>query len=145
MYASFNGGESWFAFGDGLAEAVMVFDLVISPADRTLMAFTHGHGVYKTDLMDVNVGVEDIIAATIQFAAAPNPATEWLTVTWNAAWKPDATIFLMDLNGKVLFQENITAANEGALPIPLSAIVNGMYLLVMEGKIFRKSIKLVVL
>ncbi|MBP9883373.1 MAG: T9SS type A sorting domain-containing protein [Chitinophagales bacterium] len=145
VYASFNGGESWFVFGDGLAEAVMVFDLVISPADRTLMAFTHGHGVYKTDLMDVNIGVEDIIAATIQFAATPNPATEWLTVTWNAAWKPDATIFLMDLKGKVVFQENITAANEGTLTILLSTFAKGTYLLVMEGKSFRKSIKLVVL
>ena len=53
--------------------------------------------------------------------------------------------FLMDFNGKVVFQENITAANEGTLTILLSTFAKGTYLLVVEGKSFRKSIKLVVL
>src|SRR4030095_4059506 len=43
VYSSIDGGLTWSAFDDGLPEAVQIFDLVISPSDRKLLAFTHGH------------------------------------------------------------------------------------------------------
>ncbi|HUM46571.1 MAG TPA: hypothetical protein PLD84_06570, partial [Chitinophagales bacterium] len=76
VYASSDGGVNWFTFADGFPDAVMVFDLVVSPSDRTLMAFTHGHGVYKTDLMDVDISVEELAAATAQLVVSPNPADD---------------------------------------------------------------------
>ena len=52
IYATRNGGSSWFQLHQGLSEAVMVMDLGISPVDRKLRAFTHGQGCFEIDLLE---------------------------------------------------------------------------------------------
>ncbi len=51
VYASTDGGTTWSAFNEGLTDAVLVADLVISPANRTLRVVTHGNGVYERKLI----------------------------------------------------------------------------------------------
>ena len=51
VYASTDGGQSWQAFSEGLPEAVIVFDLSVSPMNRKLRVVTHGNGVFERDLM----------------------------------------------------------------------------------------------
>ncbi|MEO6167929.1 MAG: T9SS type A sorting domain-containing protein [Chitinophagales bacterium] len=145
VYASSDGGNTWFTFEEALPEAVMVFDLVISPSDRTLLAFTHGHGVYKADLMDIDISVEEVIAATAQLVVTPNPAADNVTVTWNSNFKEDAVLQIIDLEGKVVLEQKVNATNGQTLPITLSAIANGTYLLVLETAGIRKAKKLVVM
>jgi len=50
IYISTNSGTSWSSFNDGLPEAIMVFDLSISPANNCIRAATHGRGVYERKL-----------------------------------------------------------------------------------------------
>lgn len=50
IYISTNSGTSWSSFNDGLPEAIMVFDLSISPANNSIRAATHGRGVFERKL-----------------------------------------------------------------------------------------------
>ncbi|MBK9012962.1 MAG: hypothetical protein IPM82_02160 [Saprospiraceae bacterium] len=61
VFSSVDFGATWQTYLDGLPEAVMVFDLKISPANRKLRAATHGSGVYQRALLEtpfVSVGEE---------------------------------------------------------------------------------------
>jgi hypothetical protein len=50
VYFSTNSGTSWSTFGEGLPEAIMVFDLSISVSNNAIRAVTHGRGVYERKL-----------------------------------------------------------------------------------------------
>jgi photosystem II stability/assembly factor-like uncharacterized protein len=51
VYVSTDGGRSWQEFGEGLPEAIVAFDLSISPMNRKLRVATHGNGVFERDLI----------------------------------------------------------------------------------------------
>jgi photosystem II stability/assembly factor-like uncharacterized protein len=46
-FASTDGGSTWFAFSEGLPEAVIVSDLTYSPSNDMIRLATHGNGVYQ--------------------------------------------------------------------------------------------------
>ena len=57
VFYSTNSGNTWQTLNTGLPDAVMIFDLEYSPSDNNLVAFTHGHGVYKIDLDVLFLGI----------------------------------------------------------------------------------------
>lgn len=59
VYASSNGGASWFEFRTGMPYA-LVFDLTIVYPSRNIRAVTHGNGVYERDLMSNIVGITPV-------------------------------------------------------------------------------------
>jgi hypothetical protein len=80
VFSSGDGGQNWSAFSTGMPLISMVFDLVISKADTTLMAFTHGNGVYKGSIADVYAGVKKINKEELTFEVYPNPIQENFTI-----------------------------------------------------------------
>lgn len=52
VFASVDGGATWLQFNDGLPDAVMAMDLVISPVNRKLRVATHGNGFFERPLLD---------------------------------------------------------------------------------------------
>ncbi len=50
VYFSTDGGFTWNTFSEGLPDAVIVSDLVISPSNNSLKCVTHGNGVYERKL-----------------------------------------------------------------------------------------------
>ena len=62
-----DGGQHWDAFNQGLPEGVVVFDLQLSPADNSLVAFTHGNGTCKADLNSLPVGTHSTTDAVSDF------------------------------------------------------------------------------
>src|SRR5262249_39129090 len=49
LFASFNGGTSWYPLRAGLP-TVAVHDLLVHPRDRDLVIATHGRGLYVLDV-----------------------------------------------------------------------------------------------
>jgi hypothetical protein len=49
VYASFNNGDKWEAFANGL-NTVAVHDLVVHPEAKDLLVGTHGRSIYKSDI-----------------------------------------------------------------------------------------------
>jgi hypothetical protein len=51
VWVSTDFGDSWTVFREGLPEAVLVMDLVITDSTHRLRAATHGNGVYERTLL----------------------------------------------------------------------------------------------
>jgi photosystem II stability/assembly factor-like uncharacterized protein len=129
VYCSDNGGSDWFTYSDGLPEAVMVFDLVVSPSDNSIYAFTHGHGVYKNALFDEGTFVQPIGAAA-SINIFPNPAASKFTVDLKHIVQ-DITIDLFSASGKFMREKKIAAAQQ--INYDVSDLPVGAYLLKVKG------------
>ena len=78
IYVSTNSGNNWYSFNEGLPEAVMVFDLAISYANRSLRAATHGRGVFERYLVnDIPLPVE--MTSMSATSKANNVYLKWTT------------------------------------------------------------------
>jgi photosystem II stability/assembly factor-like uncharacterized protein len=60
-YASFNQGQQWFPFSNGLPN-VAVHDLVIQPTAKHLILGTHGRSLYKATIASLQSMTSEIIA-----------------------------------------------------------------------------------
>ncbi len=76
IFVSLDGGSNWQDYNEGLPEAVMVFDLSISPTNRKLRVATHGNGAYERDLIEnlVNIAEKKIYPDNFHlYQNFPNP------------------------------------------------------------------------
>ncbi|MBI4547365.1 MAG: T9SS type A sorting domain-containing protein [Ignavibacteriae bacterium] len=88
VYISANGGTIWNSFNDGLPEAVLVSDLVITPSNRTLRAATHGNSVYERKLPS---DFPSLVLVT------PNGGESWEATTTQLITWSQALVTLMKL------------------------------------------------
>ncbi|HEY4799407.1 MAG TPA: T9SS type A sorting domain-containing protein [Bacteroidia bacterium] len=126
IFYSSNGGSTWNTFNAGMPEAVMIFDLVVSPSDNTLVACTHGHGVYKRSLADAT-GVNELADSNLQFSVYPNPSSDG-TFTVSCSQSQIKSIDIYDLDGKIVFHK---AVNNKQELIDLNE-VNGIYFVAVK-------------
>jgi hypothetical protein len=144
IYASSDGGISWSLFNDGLPEAVMVFDLVSSPADRSMRAYTHGHGVYKRSFNDFNTGILPGEMTAVKLSAFPCPAVNYTTISFETAMKGEAEIIITSAAGEIKYQQNIIC-NSGAnhLQLKLEKFAAGIYCITLRKNNLKQSVRIV--
>lgn len=101
VFVSIDGGANWTAFNSSLPDGAMVFDLVFSPADNSLIAFTHGYGAYKISLADFSVSTEEnpFVDAFTQTVIS-NPSKDFIRMMVNSGTEGNAEFFIYDVNGK---------------------------------------------
>ncbi len=130
VYVSSNGGTDWFTYADGLPDAAMVFDLVLSPYDNTLLAFTYGNGVFKNDLLEDAVSVTDP-QEEVSVNTFPNPVSDILSIQFNT---PITSVkaTLVDGSGKMIKQRNIFAAKSFSWDV--SSVPPGTYMLLLQSE-----------
>lgn len=105
VYASSNGGASWFEFRNGMPYA-LVFDLTVVYPSRNIRAVTHGNGVYERDLMSNIVGITpENSEVPKQFSLGqnyPNPFNPGTKIKFQISGSSAAQTFLAvyDIGGK---------------------------------------------
>jgi photosystem II stability/assembly factor-like uncharacterized protein len=131
-FVSLDGGSSWSAFDTGLPEAVMVHDLVVSPSDRKLVAFTHGHGVYKCDLLLPN-GTNENENNVSDIFVYPNPSRGNSFINFISAQKSSGEISVFDLEGKEVSTKEVEiAAGKNSLDVESGKLKAGVYLMQLK-------------
>lgn len=77
-------------------------DLKISPADRKLVAATHGHGAWKRALRGEEEPPAGLSAETagIELTALPGPYGEWLKLTAALGEPADLVTAIADASGR---------------------------------------------
>ncbi|MBA3649356.1 MAG: T9SS type A sorting domain-containing protein [Chitinophagales bacterium] len=143
VYASTDGGLSWFTYATNFPDAVMVFDLVISPGDRTLLAFTHGHGVYKNQLLDVSAGIAEINASS--FTIFPNPVSDRLTISTNNKGGLPLSINIYNSLGALIKTQKLVTNSGGKISVDVSSLSEGNFLVSLVGNNLSLTRKMVVL
>ncbi len=122
VYYSENGGVSWEPFSDELPEAVMIYDLNNSPANRKIRIATHGHGIYQRNYVNDFLGVDEVAISNTSIGLYPNPASELVFISISENSSPITSIQLFDVEGKLI--RNIDS-NQRAFNI--ATLSNGLY------------------
>lgn len=105
LYVSADYGETWSTYQDGLPDAVMAFDLKISPLDRKLRVATHGNGAYQRDLLEEPiVSTEEIVLKSLNLRVFPNPVQTQATVQFELEEKLDLNFQLLNASGQLVQQ-----------------------------------------
>lgn len=135
VFVSMDAGVTWQSFSDGLPQAVMVFDFKYSPSDNALVAFTHGHGVYKFSLKDLNVDVPKISVHRNGFKIYPTIFRQDITIEFNSEKSSLYTFTLLDESGRILFDKNLNAvAGKNLFVIEFPESADGIYFCRLKGE-----------
>jgi len=105
VYVSTDGGQSWSAFNEGLADPVLVFDLSISPANRKIRLASHGNGVFERSLLDGPVtGITEVptpLAFTLE-QNYPNPFNPRTTLRFRLRQASEVSLRIYDARGRLV-------------------------------------------
>ena len=141
VYVSSNGGTDWFTYADGLPEAAMIWDLVLSPSDNTLLAFTHGNGVYKNDLLEDAVGVDEM-PPLVSVGCFPNPASDVLTISFDRTIA-GAEMRLINSAGAITQHRKIFSTRQFSWNV--AGVPAGIYILQLHSASFDLSRKVAII
>ncbi len=145
VFSSYDDGMTWTNVNSGFPDVVMVFDLVVSPSDRQLLAFTHGHGAYKIGLPSP-AGIGNVSNMVLSAEIYPNPACKVVNVMVTSDKMLKTNICIYDRNGKrVLNMEQTIAVGNNMLRLNIENLADGEYFLSLYGGSHRVTKKLVVL
>ncbi|HKR05823.1 MAG TPA: T9SS type A sorting domain-containing protein [Bacteroidia bacterium] len=135
VFYSVNSGTSWQTLNNGFPDAIMIFDFEYSPSDNKLVAFSHGHGVYKIDLDQViNTGVESLNTASQNISLFPNPVKDHLLVKFNFNSKSEIKFEVFDERGKLVYSMNKEETKRNSIiNINCSSFSKGIYFLKIKS------------
>ena len=147
VFASVDGGLNWETYHDGLFDAVMVFDLKISPTNRKLRAATHGNGAFQRDLLeeDIDVSTRNPLAADLKLKVFPNPMSSQATVQYELKANGKVSAKLLDVQGRVVQDIFEAQQNSGFQEIYINAenLSSGNYYLQLtteKGRLVEKIV-----
>ncbi len=131
IFVSVDYGETWEAYHDGLPEAVMVFDMKISPANRKLRAATHGIGAFQRDLLEEPLVASQVVTGPqkMDVFVSPNPVHGQAFVSYHLAAGQNVRVEVVDLSGQrvqVLF-DGQQPKGEQRLALDVSHLPQGTY------------------
>ncbi len=134
VFVSYDGGTAWETLNAGLPEAVMVFDIEYSEINRSLVIFTHGHGVYKRNLDDLFVGIPTLSSSINSFQIYPTIVNQNLTAEFFSAKQSVKMISLIDQTGKIIYSQKINSTiGKNKIYINLPPIQSGIYFCKLTG------------
>jgi hypothetical protein len=108
-----------------------------------------GNNYYRLQQIDFDgrratTGIVKVtIGQNFYLTYGPNPATESLTINIQNNHAP-LLIQLTDLNGRLLQQRNLPAANNQTVRLPVNNLAKGVYLLKIAGSDMTKTEKIIV-
>lgn len=146
VFVSIDAGATWQTSNTGLPQAVMVFDFEYSLSDNTLVAFTHGNGVYKIGLDNLNVGLPTTYPSVNNFKVYPTIAKQTITLDFFSNKSSLQKFSLVDETGKTIFvqQLNVTRG-KNKININLPAAKNGIYFVLLGDEKSSLTKKIVIL
>ncbi len=120
----------WAPATEGMAN-VRVDMLRLRKADNTVLAATHGRGLFTAEyLADIYVGQQELAEVATDLKIYPNPASDRIFVSFNLGKPQSFTLSLTDLNGRLVFNET-NGSQQGRLTkeISLQGLSKGVYVL----------------
>lgn len=132
VFSSVDNGATWQSYLEGLPEAVIVFDLKISAANRKLRVATHGNGAYQRDLLETPYvsSAGEANKPIFNLKTYPNPASQKATLTYQLIDKQLVTIELLDSQGKLfqtLLWQDSQLSGAHSLQLPAAELPSGIY------------------
>jgi hypothetical protein len=120
-------GNTWVPFNNGLPN-VRINELEINTADNRIYAATYGRGLWRSNIYDESLSVNDFeFDDLVMF---PNPAKNEVNLKWNKS--EDVSIRVYNTLGKLMFYSKKVNLLNG-LKIDLSSYKSGVYFVKLNG------------
>ncbi|TFB11580.1 T9SS type A sorting domain-containing protein [Candidatus Marinimicrobia bacterium MT.SAG.2] len=151
VYVSADTGNTWQTLMDGMPEAVIVMDLVISPQNRKLRVATHGSGVYQRQLPEAIVRVRPEPSAISQrFTLAqnyPNPFNPVTTIKYHNKVAATISLIIYDVNGREVerLSNGMQPAGVHVFEWNASNVSSGIYFYRLSAADFTETKKMILL
>jgi hypothetical protein len=110
--------------------------------NRQLKPFLDPHNSNVTSLTGTNypcagIGLEEESLFNVELY--PNPSTGVVNLTWQQTQNEDVQIEVLDITGRVLFQNNVAKSAASKTTIDLSAFPSGIYLVKLTSEGVQKT------
>ncbi len=136
----------WYPANDGMAN-VRIDMLKLRKSDNTVLAATHGRGLYTAtyELDMFYVGEEEFAVERDEFQIYPNPANSIVNLNLNLEYQQGILIRISDLSGKHIYN-NTALGPKGNFkqPMNIGFLKPGIYLLTANYNHVTKTQKLIV-
>ena len=135
----------WAPAVDGMAN-VRVDMLKLRKADNTVLAASHGRGLFYTTYdLDIYVGEKELEADGHRLKTYPNPASVKTLVSFELNQPETISIVLTNLSGEIVFRETMFAPKgHFSKEINLQGLSKGMYLLGIQSEHEQSTTKLII-
>lgn len=145
VFVSVDNGSTWMSYMEGLTDAIMAFDLKISPSNRKLRVGTHGNGMYQRDLLEeplVNTYSPDL--AVTKMEVFPNPFQQQTTIQYELKTAQNIKIRVVDATGRLvqILEEERRLAGQHQTVFIAGNLASGMYYvqLMTEGGVATEKV-----
>ncbi|HCV43446.1 MAG TPA: hypothetical protein DGH68_08165 [Bacteroidetes bacterium] len=153
VFVSADAGSTWASFNDGLFEAVMVGDLVISPSNRSIKLATHSNGVFTRKLLSsLPTGVEEERRSLPDWFMLhqnfPNPFNPTTHIPYSLSRSGRVALKVFDIAGRgvVTLVDQSQTAGLHIAEFEATSLASGVYVyrLEVEGRVIacRKALLL---
>lgn len=139
VFVSVDAGLTWDAMNLGFPDAVMVFDIAYSSNDQSILAFTHGNGVFRNDGLALPVGIKNPgVTYKADLQILNNPVRNELKYRTNL--EGQFLVKVVDMQGKIILSKQSENHRTHFETIDASMLKSGLYFLIAEQN-GRNSIK----
>ncbi|WP_075591119.1 DUF1501 domain-containing protein [Labilibacter marinus] len=100
----------------------------------------------RIDIFGLDIGVKELEAMNVKAYAFPNPVSSILTIQFNMLMPGNSVIKIFDVNGRVVFQKQLTSLNYGVqnFRLNVASIPSGQYLYSVSTDQYRETGKVIV-
>ena len=150
VYVTYDTGTTWEAHMEGLPDAVLAMDLVISYPDRKIRVATHGSGVYQIPLppiADVSAD-EPLLSRSFRLNQNyPNPFNPVTNISYSLPRSGEVSLLVYDLLGKEVARlvDKQQEAGYHKVTWDASNVSSGVYFYRLQSGGFTQTKKMVVL
>lgn len=103
VFSSVDYGATWAPYMDGITDAILAFDLKISPTNRKLRVASHGNGAYQRDLLEQEItSVKEVTTTISEVSIFPNPVVQEATIQYELLKAQQVVIRLVDSAGRLV-------------------------------------------
>ena len=118
---------------------VIISELEINYAENKLYAATYGRGLWRTNLYDPSLSIDEFEVADVKLF--PNPASNEVTLSWNKGENVSVKIF--DNLGKLVhYTSDVSLQNN--FKINTSSFTSGMYFVRINSNVGVVTKKLII-
>ena len=137
-YIDNESNNSWKPFSNNLPN-VIISELEINYAENKLYAATYGRGLWRTNLYDPSLSIDEFEVADVKLF--PNPASNEVTLSWNKGENVSVKIF--DNLGKLVhYTSDVSLQNN--FKINTSSFTSGMYFVRINSNVGVVTKKLII-
>jgi len=147
VYYLKKGTQTWEYYSYSLPK-VIVSELEIDTNTRSLMAATFGRGLWQVGLVDYDstfMGVSPLHLAELSLNVYPNPAANYIDISFEAPISGSAKIEIIDITGRRVFEENIQLnyGEKFEKSISVTGLKSGEYFIVLSSGYNKKSVSII--